>query len=104
MADIKTMTLPNGDTYNLKDYRISSISNTTATLAANSWSSKTQQVTVSGVTTNSILVISAAPASYSLWTSCGVYASAQAANKITFTCTETPSAAITANVLLINLA
>ena len=102
MADIKTMTLPNGDTYNLKDYRISSISNTTATLAANS--SKTQQVTVSGVTTNSILVISAAPASYSLWTSCGVYASAQAANKITFTCTETPSAAITANVLLINLA
>lgn len=104
MADISTITLPNGSVYNFKDKRITSIASATVSLAANSWSSKSQTATVSGVTSTSILIVSAAPESYSAWLAAGIYASSQGTNTITFTCNEVPTVAISANVLRINLA
>ena len=103
MADISTMTLPDGITYNLKDKRITSLSQISVTLTTNGWSSKSQSVTATGVTANSIIVVSPAPASFDEYATCGVRANAQASNSITFKCDETPSSALTVNVMYINL-
>lgn len=73
--------------------------NTTATLAVADWSSNTQTVTVSGVTATSVVFVSPAPASASDYASAGILCTAQAANSLTFTCTTTPTNAITVNVV-----
>lgn len=73
--------------------------NTTATLAVADWSSSTQTVTVSGVTATSVVFVSPAPASASDYASAGILCTAQAANSLTFTCTTTPTNAITVNVV-----
>lgn len=104
MADIKTMTLPDGNTYNLKDARIIGLSQISVSLTVNGWSSKSQSVTATGVTANSILVVSPAPASFSEYAASGVRATAQTSNSVTFACDEVPSSALTVNVLYINLA
>lgn len=73
--------------------------NTTATLAVADWSSNTQTVTVSGVKADSVVFVSPAPASASDYASAGILCTAQAADSLTFTCTQTPSNAITVNVI-----
>lgn len=73
--------------------------NTTATLAAADWSSSTQTVTVSGVKADSVVFVSPDPASASDYASAGILCTAQAADSLTFTCTQTPSNAITVNVI-----
>ena len=73
--------------------------NTTATLAVADWSSNTQTVTVSGVKADSVVFVSPAPASASDYASAGILCTAQAADSLTFTCTTTPSNAITVNVI-----
>lgn len=103
MADISSITLLDGNTYNLKDKRITSMAQTSTSLTVAGWSSNTQTKTVSGVTANSILVISPAPASISAYGASGIYASAQGTNSITFKCETVPESAITANILIINL-
>lgn len=76
-------------------------STATATLAVASWSSQKQTVSVSGVTASNTVIVVAAPASHTAYTNAGVYCSAQAAGKLTFTCTTTPTAALTVNVLIL---
>ena len=73
--------------------------NTTATLAVADWSSNTQTVTVNGVKADSVVFVSPAPASASDYASAGILCTAQAANSLTFTCTTTPTNAITVNVV-----
>lgn len=73
--------------------------NTTATLAVADWSSSTQTVTVSGVKADSVVFVSPAPASASDYASAGILCTAQAADSLTFTCTTTPTNAITVNVI-----
>lgn len=71
------------------------------TLAAASWSSNAQTVTVSGVTADNTVMISPAPASQEAYTKAGVYCSAQAANSLTFTCKTAPTAALTVNIVIL---
>ena len=78
---------------------VTSFTSTTATLTTAGWSSNSQTVTVSGVTASNTVIVSPAPTSYGEYSVCGVYCSAQAANSLTFTCSETPSGALTVNVL-----
>lgn len=73
--------------------------NTTATLAVADWSSNTQTITVSGVKADSVVFVSPAPSSASDYASAGILCTAQAADSLTFTCTTTPSSAITVNVI-----
>jgi hypothetical protein len=73
--------------------------NTTATLAVADWSSNTQTVTVSGVKADSVVFVSPAPASASDYASAGILCTAQATDSLTFTCTTTPTNAITVNVV-----
>lgn len=71
-------------------------------LPASGWSGKTQTVSVSGVTAGNIVVVTAAPASYTTYRDCGVYCSAQASGSLTFKCSTVPGGTITAQALILN--
>lgn len=77
----------------------------TATLSAGGWSAGepyVQQVSVPGVTAANEVVVSPAPSCHAKWCESGVYASAQAADRLTFTAKSLPGVILTANVLCIN--
>lgn len=76
----------------------------TATLTVAGWSTSnnTQSVSVSGVTTSNLVEVSPAPASWKDAGNFGIYCSAQAANSLTFTCSNIPNVAITINVVIWN--
>ena len=76
------------------------------TLAAANWSSNEQTVTVTGVSateTDQLIQPVPASASRSAYQAAGVQATAQAANSLTFSCTETPSSDLTVYVCLTEL-
>lgn len=73
-----------------------------ASLSTSGWSNMTQTVSVSGVTANSTVVVTPAPASHAAYGESGVYCSTQANGTLTFTCSDTPSANLTVNVLILN--
>lgn len=74
------------------------------TLPATGWSDGVQTVTVSGVTTTNSVIVQAAPTSRTAWLDAGVYCSAQGAGTLTFTCEDVPESALTANVLIVEVA
>lgn len=66
----------------------------TITLTTSGWSSNTQTVTVNGVLadeTKQLIQPMPAVASQAAYMSAGIYCSGQAANSLTFTCSETPT-------------
>ena len=75
----------------------------TATLNKASWSNNTLTVSVSGVTASNTVIVSPAPASHEAYATAGVYCSAQASGKLTFTCKNVPSAALTVNVIVLGV-
>lgn len=78
-----------------------SMKTATASLPVSGWSSNKQTVSVSGVTASNTVIVTAAPASYEHYNECAVRCSAQAAGTLTFTCTDTPTSALTANILIL---
>lgn len=72
------------------------------TLAASGWNTrdKTQSVTVDGVDSDTTVMVSAAPASFTVYGAAGIYCSAQGTNSLTFKCAKVPSANIIVNVAL----
>lgn len=78
-------------------------STVTVTLSSSGWSNNTQTVTVTGVSaTETAQVIQPIPAiaSQAAYIEAGIYASGQAANKVTFTCTTVPTSNLTVYVLI----
>lgn len=73
----------------------------TATLTVAGWSNKAQSVSVAGVTTNSIITVTYAPASRAAWIDADVYCSAQGAGTLTFACDTVPTQALTANIVIL---
>lgn len=73
------------------------------TLSASGWnsSSKTQTVSVAGVTASANCIITAAPDSYMAYAEAGVRCTAQGAGTLTFACETVPTADMAANVLII---
>ena len=74
---------------------------TTATLAANNWSSNAQTVNVSGVTASNNVIVSPNPVSLSDYASAGIYCSAQGSGTLTFTCETVPTGTITVNIMIV---
>lgn len=74
----------------------------TLTLASNWWSSKTQTVSATWVTSSNTVIISPAPTSLDDYSNNKIYCSAQWTNSLTFTCTTEPTSAITVNVIILN--
>ena len=66
------------------------------------WSNNSQTITATGVTASNNVIISPAPASIDNYVAANIKCTAQAANSLTFTCTTTPTAAISVNVLVMN--
>ena len=75
--------------------------NSTTTLTAAGWSNGSQTVTVTGMTATGVVLVSPDPTDQSAYTSAGIWATAQAANSLTFTATTTPSADIDVNVVML---
>ena len=59
-------------------------------------------VSVSGVTANSTVWVAPDPTSFDVYTTAGVYCSAQGAGTLTFTSSKTPTANMTVNVVIAN--
>ena len=72
----------------------------TVTLTAAGWSSNTQTVDVSNVKADSTVIVSPAPESFKAYGESGIYCSAQAEGKLTFTCEDVPTADLTVNVVI----
>lgn len=72
----------------------------TVTLTAAGWSSKSQTVSVSGVTADNTVFAAPAPDSYAAYIEAGVYCSAQGAGELTFICEVVPTAALTVNIVI----
>ena len=75
----------------------------TASLTVAGWSSLTQTVSVTGVTSSSVVMVSPDPASHAAYNAAGVYCSAQGTNTLTFRCTTAPTAALTVNILIVGV-
>ena len=71
------------------------------TLAKASWASNSQTVNVDGVTAGNNVLVAAAPASRSVWNDAEVYCSGQGEGTLTFACSSTPTADVTANVVIL---
>ena len=73
------------------------------TLSSSGWDSdtKTQTVSVAGVTATANLIITAAPDSYMAYAEAGVRCTAQGAGTLTFACETVPTADVAANVLIL---
>lgn len=67
-----------------------------------SWSNKQQIVSVQGVTTDNLVVVTAAPDSFVAWGESGVRCVAQGSGQLTFACEDVPANALTANILIMN--
>lgn len=68
-------------------------------IPTSAWSGTTATVSAAVVTATNDVIVAPAPASISAWAAAGVYCSAQGAGTLTFTCSTTPTAALTANVM-----
>lgn len=73
----------------------------TATLTAAGWSNKTQTVTVEGVTASNTILVAPASDSQEVWGKAGIVCTAQEAGSLTFTCKSVPTAAVTANIVIL---
>ena len=84
------------------DYAAPSVG-VSVTMTASGWNAntKTQTVSVSGVTDTDNLIITAAPDSYMAYAKAGVRCTAQGAGTLTFACETVPNADVSANVLIV---
>lgn len=84
------------------DYAVPSVG-VSVTLRASGWNAntKTQTVSVSGVTATVNCIITAAPDSYMAYAKAGVRCTAQGAGTLTFACETVPTANVAANVLIV---
>lgn len=73
----------------------------TATLTAAGWSDKSQTVTVESVTASNTVFVAPASDSQEVWGKAGIVCTAQSAGSLTFTCKSAPTAAVTANIVIL---
>lgn len=73
---------------------------TTVTLTASGWSNNTQTVSVAGVTANSLVYVTFAPASAAEYVESFIVCTAQGNGTLTFTCATTPTSNISVNVVV----
>lgn len=74
---------------------------TTVTLAVANWSSSSQTITgIAGLTADSIVWVTPAPASHDEYTESSIRATAQGSGSLTFACTDTPTNDLVVNVVI----
>jgi len=75
---------------------------TTVTIAVNDWSNNSCTKQVTGVTATNTIIAAPAPASINTAANANFYCSAQASGSLTFQVSQTPTASITVNIVIIN--
>jgi hypothetical protein len=75
----------------------------TLNLSTSGWTNKAQTIQADGVSTESTIIVTYAPASKSLWQQANISASSQADGTLTFVCDYTPTEDITANALVMSV-
>ena len=75
------------------------LTGSTITLASADWSSNTQTVTVSGMTSSAFVWVSPVPASASDYASAGILCTAQGTDSLTFTCSTAPTSDISVQIV-----
>lgn len=73
------------------------------TLPADGWANASQSVSVEGVTETDDVFVTYAPESRAAWREADVYCSEQGAGTLTFSCEDTPTAALKANVIILKM-
>lgn len=78
-------------------------STVTASLPVAGWDStnNTQTINVTGVTADNTVIVAPDPSSQEAWGKAQIVCTAQAANSLTFTCKSVPTAALTANIVIL---
>lgn len=79
-----------------------SMKTATGNLPVSGWVENNQTVSVGGVTASNTVIVTASPASYEHYNECAVRCIAQGDGTLTFACTDTPTAELTANVLILS--
>ena len=72
------------------------------TLTAAGWASSSQSVSCAGITAGNALIVASAPENYDAYSKAGVYCAAQTEGALTFRCKSTPSASLTANIIILD--
>lgn len=83
----------------LQSNKQNTITSVTISLTVEGWADNQQTVSASNVTASNIVWVSPVPASFTAYGKAGIYASAQSAGNITFTCTKVPTVAISVEVV-----
>ena len=78
------------------------LSKTTVTLSSTKWSSKSQSVTISDMTADILVFVEPVDASEEVWFDCGLRASTQALNTLTFACETVPTSDISVKVAFLD--
>lgn len=89
-----------GNLLNLINTKVS-LAAVSVTLPAAGWVENNQTVSVAGVTAANQVVATPSPASHEHYAECMVRCSAQSDGELTFTCSETPTEALSVNVLIL---
>ena len=76
----------------------------TVVLDKDDWSSSIQTVTATGVTATNVVIATSGndDTSYTAWNNCGIHATVQALNSLTFKCRSVPSSDVNVNILILN--
>ena len=75
--------------------------NATITLGSADWSNNSQTVSISGITSDGVVIVSPIPADQSDYASAGILCTAQAEGTLTFTCDTVPSGDVDVNVVML---
>lgn len=75
---------------------------TTGSLSVSAWSSKSQTISVTGVTASNIVIVSPAPNSYVAYTTSNIRCTTQDAGALTFVCDNVPDSALTVNIVILS--
>lgn len=78
------------------------LSKTTVTLSSTKWSSKSQSVTITGMTADILVFVEPVDSSEEIWFDCGLRASSQALNTLTFACETVPTSDISVKVAFLD--
>lgn len=73
----------------------------TVSLAADDWADNAITVTVDGVTTDNMVIVSPHPDSFTAWGTAVIRCTAQASNSLTFACDTPPTETIKANLFIV---
>lgn len=100
----KAAFIQNGDTNGYLEAKMAGLEpvSSSVTLTASGWAKNAQTLDLSGITADTLIIVSPAPdaENFAAYTESGVRCSSQSAGEITFECTDVPSVDISVNVAM----